>query len=168
MKKLQDQDVKFLENSREFLTFQNLFLTYFVLGSAPSSNGNFFDQTWCQISLFFSRENGLNFFPFTLFEKWKWNKIDWKLRLRSESVIKMTRDWKVKFPKKKSWESRLSLVTEVCITHSVTISRRTDVKVLMKKETWRKNWRNRPWIKRQRSTRFEVSSTGSATCSTGN
>ena len=38
-------------------------------------------------------------FPFTLFEKWKWNRNDWKLRSRSESEIKMTRnrDWEVKF-----------------------------------------------------------------------
>ena len=38
MKKLWDREVKFLKNSREFLRFQKLILTYFVLGSAPSLN----------------------------------------------------------------------------------------------------------------------------------
>ena len=37
------------------------------------------------------------FFPITLFEKWMWNKNDWKSRSRSE--IKMTRDREVKFQK---------------------------------------------------------------------
>ena len=34
---------------------------------------------------------------FTLFEKWKWNKDDWKSRLRSESEMKKLRDREVKF-----------------------------------------------------------------------
>ena len=33
-----------------------------------------------------------NVFPFTLFEKWKWNKNDWKSKSRNESEIKTTRD----------------------------------------------------------------------------
>ena len=84
MKKLQDQDVKFLENSREFLTFQNLFLTYFVLGSAPSSNVWFFYETQCQISLFFLWKS-VKFFSLSLFS-------------RNECEIRMTgnRDREVK------------------------------------------------------------------------
>ena len=40
------------------------------------------------------------FFFFTLFEKWKWKRNDWKSRSRSENEIKMTRDREVKFKKK--------------------------------------------------------------------
>ena len=59
----------------------------------PPRMVHFFYETWCQISLsFFFWEKGWNFFPFTLFEKWKWNRNDWKSRSRSESEIKMTQD----------------------------------------------------------------------------
>ena len=34
------------------------------------------------------QKKGDIFFPFTLFEKWKWNKNDWKSRSRSKSEIK--------------------------------------------------------------------------------
>ena len=101
------------EISREFSKIKKSFLTYFVLGCAPSSNGNIF--LWNLVSNFtlLSREKGWNYFPFTFFEKWKWNSNDWKSRSRSESEIKMTRDREVKFEifLENSRESRLSQVT---------------------------------------------------------
>ena len=55
---------------------------------------------------FFSREKGWYFFPFTLFEKLKWNRNYWKLRSRSEIWKKILEN---------SRESRLSQVTAICI-----------------------------------------------------
>ena len=75
----------------------------------PPRMVNFFYEIWCQISLFFLEKKGDIFSPFTLFEKWKWNRNDWKSRSRSESEIKMTRDREVKF-QKNSRESGLSQV----------------------------------------------------------
>ena len=66
----------------------------------PPQMVNFFYEIWCQISLFFLEKKGEIFFPFTLFEKWKWNRNDWKSRSRSESEIKMTQDRELKLKKK--------------------------------------------------------------------
>ena len=88
----------------------------------PPRMVNFFYEIWCQISLFFLEKKGEIFFPFTLFEKWKWNRNDWKLRSRSEiSKISNSRESRLSlngpcnssvcvkdFPSKKGWLVRLS------------------------------------------------------------
>ena len=60
-----------------------------------------------KFTLFSRKKKGEIFFPFTLFEKWKWNRNDWKSRSRSESEIKMTRDREVKFQKNSREFSRI-------------------------------------------------------------
>ena len=58
------------------------------------------------------------FFFFTLFEKWKWKRNDWKSRSRSENEIKMTRDREVKFQKK---ISRIETLAGHCIVKPKSI-----------------------------------------------
>ena len=95
------------------------FLCFLIQDSCFSSNTikkdwttqrRSFQQEW----VLENQEVKRNVFPFTLFEKWKWNKNDWKSKSRNESEIKTTRDRELKFQNKSQEFSRIETLTGHC------------------------------------------------------
>ena len=113
MKKLWDREVNFLRILENFWDFK-IIADILCFGFCTLLKSLFFFMKLCvKFHYFFLEKMGEMFFSITLFEKWKWNRNDWKSRSRSEIIV--TRDQEVKFKKKKF--SRIETLAGHCHHH---------------------------------------------------